>query len=151
MRDLFGRTIHKDHRATTQLLDGQKKQRAYPEFKIHCQIAAYCAQFLIEGKSMWHTTENSNGRGGNAGQRQQAKLKLMGVQSGFPDGIIFYENKILCIEIKAPKGTIKPHQAEMHKKLQNLGFSTEVVYSFDEFKTVIKKYNIPNREHVGCI
>lgn len=128
-----------------------KKPRQYPEFETHCQIAKYCALTFIEGRSMWHTTENSNSRGGVDAQRQQSKLKLMGVQTGFPDGIVFHDGNIICVEIKAPKdrgGRVSPEQKVMHERLRAMGFAVEVVYSFDEFKAVLVEYGVPTREVV---
>lgn len=133
------------HRITEIRLD--RKKRTYPEFHIHRQIADYCAKTFIPGESLWHTTDNSNNMGGTAARRAQAKQRLLGCQTGFPDAIVLYSGSgVLLIEIKAPKGTLQDNQKEMHFKLGKMGFDVVIIRSLDEFREIVKDYNIPCRE-----
>ncbi len=144
--DRINHMIDKRHRIFKGKVE-YKKRRQYPEFTIHREIADYCFKTFISGQSMWHTTENSNGGGSEQARRQQSKLKLLGVQAGFPDGIIFHEgNKIILVEIKSKTGTLQPNQKEMHDNLRTMGFTVELVRSLDQFRELVKKYSISCRE-----
>lgn len=125
----------------------ERKKRSYPEFQTHRQIADYCAKTFIPGESLWHTTDNSNNMGGVAARRAQAKQRLLGCQTGFPDAIVLYSGgRVLLIEIKAPKGTLQDKQIEMHFTLNLMGFIVVIVRSLDEFREIVRKYNVPCRE-----
>lgn len=125
----------------------ERKKRTYPEFVLHKSIADYCAKTFIPGESLWHTTDNSNGMGGKEAQAQQSKRRLLGCQAGFPDAIILYSDaRVLLIEIKAPKGTLQDNQREMHFKLGKMGFTVAIIRSLDEFREIVKEYNVPCRE-----
>lgn len=142
MRNLFGEKFG--------IEDALKKKRSYPEFAIHKSIAQTAKQIFIKGRSLWHTTENSNGMGGVEGRKRQAKLKVLGVLSGFPDGMILAEGrKIIFCEIKAPKGTLSEAQVEIHNNLRAMGFTVEVLKSHDDFMAVIKREKIPTRIKEG--
>lgn len=125
----------------------ERKKRTYPEFHLHKQIADYYAKIFISGQSLWHTTDNSNNMGGPEARRAQAKQRLLGAVAGFPDGVIMYSgSQILLIEIKAPNGTLQDNQKELHHTLVQMGFHIEIIRSLDEFREIIKDYNIPCRE-----
>ncbi len=125
----------------------ERKKRTYPEFHIHRNIADYCAKTFIPGRSLWHTTDNSNNMGGTEARRAQAKQKLLGAIPGFPDGVILYSGgQVLLIEIKAPKGTLQDNQKDLHHTLFNMGFNIQIVRSLDDFRKVVKDYKIPCRE-----
>jgi hypothetical protein len=81
----------------------------------------------------------------NEGKRspfERYLIKLLKVMSGFPDLVIFADNRrILFIELK----TIKNKKVSVAQKwwietLTKFGFDAHVCYGFDEAKTVIDEY-----------
>lgn len=126
----------------------RKKTRNYPEFNLQKQIAEYCDCTFIAEQAFWQATENSAG-GGEAGRWRQVKLKLLGAKDGFPDGIIISDVVDVYVEIKGPDGVVSDDQKNMHMRLRGMGKKVEVVWSYEEFLAVVKKYKIPTRD-ISC-
>jgi len=64
---------------------------------------------------------------------QIKKLKREGMSSGFPDLMVFLENKLLLIEMKNAKGgTVSKEQKEWHKILDKLGFPVFIAAGADQ-------------------
>lgn len=132
------------------LEDAKKKKRNYEEFAIHKSIAQTAKQIFIPGRSMWQTIENSNGAGGQDGKVRQAKLKVLGVVAGFPDGAILAEGgKIIFCEIKSKKGLLTGDQPEVHRYLHAMGFGVRILRSLDDFRKVVHEENVPTRIKEG--
>lgn len=88
-----------------------------------------------------------------------AKLRKLGLRSGEPDlrlhwahaepwfgkGIPPQTPKTLYLELKIRPNKVSPEQAACMADLTNAGFPCEVVYSFEEFEELVKRYGIPTR------
>lgn len=63
------------------------------------------------------------------------QAKLLGGESGFPD-LLLYCHRI-AVELKAPNGKLKPHQAEIHERMRQAGWDVLVPFGLDEAKRMI--------------
>lgn len=81
--------------------------------------------------------------GGYRAAKEGAKFKRLGVKSGVSDIIILEPNKEkfgLMIELKVQGGKLQDSQIEFLQKSQSKGYETAVVWNFDAFQELIKKY-----------
>lgn len=72
-----------------------------------------------------------------------ARLKAMGMQTGFPDLFLAVPSRGmhgLFIEMKSETGRLEPSQREMLALLSEQGYATAVCRSLDEFSSVIDNY-----------
>ena len=81
----------------------------------------------------------------NEGKRtkfEQYLIRLLKVMSGFPDLVIFADNKrVLFIELKTLKNkNVSATQKWWNETLTKFGFDAHVCYGFDEAKTVIDEF-----------
>lgn len=52
---------------------------------------------------------------------------------GIPDRIVLLPGgRIVFVELKKPKGIVKPWQRRMHKTLRDLGFRVEVLWTVEQ-------------------
>lgn len=109
--------------------------RKFKEDDLQMAVARYL-DFL---KVCWFHVANERKTSKIAGQR----LKKKGVKSGVPDVMIFEHNEDyrgLSIELKIKPNKPTDNQKEWLEKLKSKGWKTEVCYSFDEVKKVVKQY-----------
>lgn len=72
-----------------------------------------------------------------------ARLKAMGMQTGFPDLFLAVPSRGmhgLFIEMKSETGRLEPSQREMLALLSEQGYATAVCRSLDEFQHVTDSY-----------
>lgn len=72
-----------------------------------------------------------------------ARLKAMGMQTGFPDLFLAVPRRGmhgLFIEMKSATGRLEPSQREMLALLSEQGYATAICRSLDEFRSVIDNY-----------
>ena len=72
-----------------------------------------------------------------------ARLKAMGMQTGFPDLFLAVPRRGmhgLFIEMKSETGRLEPSQREMLALLSEQGYATAVCRSLDDFQDVIDNY-----------
>ena len=72
-----------------------------------------------------------------------ARLKAMGMQTGFPDLFLAVPRKGmhgLFIEMKSETGRLEPSQREMLALLSEQGYATAVCRSLDDFQDVTDNY-----------
>ena len=81
--------------------------------------------------------------GGKRNAREAARLKREGVRPGIPDLVLaipMLPYHGLYIELKTPKGRLQPSQRDVLLRLEDQGYMTQIVRSFDEFQSLITKY-----------
>ena len=76
-------------------------------------------------------------------KRTASKLKAYGVMPGVPDIIVIYQNKMVGIELKAPKGRVSPEQKHVGAMFIAHGFAWGVARSLDDVEALLG--NIPLR------
>lgn len=72
-----------------------------------------------------------------------ARLKAMGMQTGFPDLFLAVPSKGmhgLFIEMKSETGRLEPSQREMLALLSEQGYATAICRSLDDFQHVTDSY-----------
>ena len=72
-----------------------------------------------------------------------ARLKAMGMQTGFPDLFLAVPSRGmhgLFIEMKSETGRLEPSQREMLALLSEQGYATAICRSLDDFQHVIDSY-----------
>ena len=72
-----------------------------------------------------------------------ARLKAMGMQTGFPDLFLAVPRRGmhgLFIEMKSATGRLEPSQREMLALLSEQGYATAVCRSLDDFQDVVDSY-----------
>lgn len=81
--------------------------------------------------------------GGTRHVREAVSMKMQGVTPGIPDLMLAIPNGIyhgLFIEMKWGANKCSPAQKGIIEKLSNKGYKCEVIYTFDDFKTLIEEY-----------
>lgn len=107
-----------------------------------------CCQYLE-----WHPRRPLYFHPANGGSRHKieaAKFKGMGVKAGVSDLVILEAGDMggffggvslgLMVELKAANGKLSEAQTDFLLAAQKRGYKIAVVYTFDEFKTLIDNY-----------
>lgn len=84
------------------------------------ELQVTCAEFLdacLPDDAVWFAVPN----GGLRNKAVAGKLKAEGVKPGVPDILIFYQSRLICIELKAGKGTLSDDQIVMQRRLMEAG------------------------------
>lgn len=65
-------------------------------------------------------------------------LKIQAAR-GWPDRLLITPNgEVVWIEFKRPKGVVAPLQLFYHQKLRTMQFQVHVVFSVDQFKSILE-------------
>ena len=89
-----------------------------------------------------HHSPNENPRG----QQIQMicynkKMKARGRLTGFPDLILFFNNKVLLIELKREKGgVLSTEQKELFKKFQQQQFPVHIIKTLEDFDNLVADF-----------
>jgi hypothetical protein len=76
---------------------------------------------------------------GGGGRVRGAKLKKMGLSSGWPDLQLIHKGKYYGLEVKTEKGRLSPAQSALHERLISQGAKVSVVRSpKDAYEQIIK-------------
>lgn len=84
------------------------------------QLQVTCADFLdrcLPHNAAWCHVSNEGKRSKAAG----ARLKREGLKPGWPDILIIYQGRLICIELKAGKGRLSKAQIAMQQRLTLAG------------------------------
>jgi hypothetical protein len=116
------------------------------EEPIHVSIVTYLRTTLPKDWVVMHTPNNPRSEAAGA------RLKRMGMIAGWPDitllGVIpgRWQPFMGFLEVKAPKGALRPAQKECHRSLQSLGFPVAVVRSIEDVRVVADAWGLPSRD-----
>lgn len=118
-----------------------------PEDHLHSQVVTYLRYQYP--KVFWMHVPNE----GKRSKFEQYKAKKLGITAGVPDLLIFnrgFRNRPslsnvpdssgLAIELKVKPNKVTANQEACMIKLQNVGWTCKVAYSFDEAKKTIDEY-----------
>lgn len=104
-----------------------------PEDRLQISVCTYI-RLQYKGARVHHSPNE-----GKRGYVEQYKIRNMGVSSGFPDLLIFYNGKTIVIELKAGKNKATDSQKDWLEFLASIGIPAAVCTGFDEAKTFIDK------------
>ena len=79
-----------------------------------------------------HHCANEVTESGPRGAKRQAILVGMGVHAGFADMMVICDGRVLFLELKAPKGRLRPDQEAFRDTVCAQGFGWALVRSVDD-------------------
>ena len=94
-------------------------RRNRPEDALHQTVAEFLGikrNLALPSDAVWTTMP-----AGGGGKVRGAKLKARGLKPGWPDILIVYRGRLICIELKSPKGVRSPAQKLIHAQLSAAG------------------------------
>ena len=89
-------------------------------------------RFALPRTAIIHHSANEVTEPGPRGARRQAILTGMGVHPGFADLMVIAGGRVLFLELKAPKGRLRPSQEAFRDVVQAQGFGWALVRSLDD-------------------
>jgi hypothetical protein len=99
-----------------------------PERRLHLQVANYL-DLALPANAFWWPTPNASKRL----PRQAANMKrAKEFKPGIPDIMICYRGRLICIELKSPKGRVSPEQDAVHERLTLSGAAVGICRSLDD-------------------
>lgn len=111
-----------------------KRNRA--EDILHASIAKYLTLAEPPG-FFWTSIENRNNGRNEGGRRKQR-----GCKAGIPDILTIYQGRVLFLEVKTPKGRLRPSQKKLIPEIEQAGAGVVVVRSVDDVFHVLKEAGV---------
>ena len=102
-------------------------------------------RFALPRDAIVHHCANEVTEAGPRGARRQAILVGMGVHAGFADLMILCDGRVLFLELKAPKGRLRPTQEAFRDAVQTQGFGWALVRSLDDALTALADHGFATR------
>lgn len=89
-------------------------------------------RLILPRTAIIHHCANEVTEAGPRGAKRQAILVGMGVHPGFADLMVLCDGRILFLELKAPKGRLRPNQEAFRDAMLAQGFGWALVRSVDD-------------------
>ncbi len=89
-------------------------------------------RFALPRDAIVHHCANEVTEPGPRGAKRQAILVGMGVHAGFADLMVICDRRVLFLELKAPKGRLRPDQEVFRDAVLAQGFGWALVRSVDD-------------------
>ena len=102
-------------------------------------------RFALPRDAIVHHCVNEVTEAGPRGATRQAILVGMGVHAGFADLMVLCEGRILFLEIKAPKGRLRPDQEAFRDGVLAQGFGWALVRSLDDALGALADHGFTSR------
>ena len=102
-------------------------------------------RFALPRTAIIHHCANEVTEPGPRGAKRQAILVGMGVQAGFADLAVLCEGRILFLELKAPKGRLRPDQEAFRDAVLSQGFGWALVRSLDDALAALADFGFATR------
>ena len=106
-------------------------RRGTPEADLQ-RAVVQALRFALPRTAIIHHCANEVTESGPRGAKRQAILVGMGVHAGFADLMVICEGRVLFLELKAPKGRLRPDQEGFRDAVLAQGFSWVLVRSLDD-------------------
>jgi hypothetical protein len=107
------------------------KRRGTPEADLQRAVVIALRFALPKGAIVQHCA-NEVTEPGPRGAKRQAVLVGMGVHPGFADLLVICDGRVLFLEMKAPKGRLRPEQEAFRDAVLAQGFGWALVRSLDD-------------------
>lgn len=92
-----------------------------------------------------HHCANEVTETGPRGAKRQAILVGMGVHAGFADLMVLCDGRVLFLELKAPKGRLRPTQEAFRDAMLAQGFGWALVRSLDDALGALADHGFTSR------
>ena len=107
------------------------KRRGTPEADLQ-RAVVQALRFALPRSAIIHHCANEVTEPGPRGAKRQAILVGMGVHRGFADLLVISSGRVLFLELKAPKGRLRPEQEAFRDAVLAQGFGWTLVRSLDD-------------------
>ena len=105
-------------------------RRSTPEADAQRAIVS-ALRIALPRDAIVHHCANEVTEAGPRGAKRQSILVGMGVHAGFADLMVICDARILFLELKAPKGRLRPEQEAFRDAVLSQGFGWALVRSLD--------------------
>lgn len=102
-------------------------------------------RFALPRTAIIHHCANEVTEAGPRGAKRQAILVGMGVHAGFADLIILCDGHVLFLELKAPKGRLRPDQETFRDAVLAQGFGWALVRGLDDALGALAEHGFATR------
>ncbi len=119
-------------------------RRNHPEDDFHMAVAAYL-DLALPPDAVWTTIEH----GGKRGKREAGRLKAKGLTPGWPDILVIYRGRVICIELKSAKGVLSASQRALHPRLTLAGALVYTATRIEEVEGFLRA-TVPLRATTGA-
>ncbi|MGR3557175.1 MAG: VRR-NUC domain-containing protein [Sagittula sp.] len=120
------------------------KRRGTPEADLQRAVVRNLRQILPR-TAIIHHCANEVSESGPRGAKRQAILVGMGVHAGFADLMVLCDGRVLFLELKAPKGRLRPTQEAFRDAVLEQGFGWALVRSLDDALTALADHGFSTR------
>ena len=106
-------------------------RRGTPEADLQ-RAVVQALRIALPRAAIIHHCANEATEAGPRGAKRQAILVGMGVHAGFADLMVLCDGRVLFLELKAPKGRLRPEQEAFRDAVLAQGFGWALVRSLDD-------------------
>ena len=119
-------------------------RRATPEADIQ-RAVVQALRFALPRTAIIHHCANEVTEAEPRGAKRQAILVGMGVHAGFADVMVLHDGRVLFLELKAPKGRLRPNQEAFRGGVLAQGFGWALVRSVDDALGALADHGFTSR------
>lgn len=102
-------------------------------------------RLILPRTAIIHHCANEVTEAGPRGAKRQAILVGMGVHAGFADLMVLCDGRVLFLELKAPKGRLRPSQEAFRDAVLAQGFGWALVRSLDDALSALADHGLTTR------
>ncbi len=119
-------------------------RRGTPEADLQ-RAVVQALRFALPRTAIIHHCANEVTEAGPRGAKRQAILVGMGVHAGFADLIVLCAGRVLFLELKAPKGKLRPAQETFREAVLAQGFGCALVRILDDALGALAEFGFTTR------
>ena len=119
-------------------------RRGTPEADLQ-RAVVHALRFALPHGTIIHHSANEVAEPGPRGAKRQAILVGMGVHPGFADLMVISSGRVLFLELKSPKGRLRPEQEAFRDAVQAQGFGWALVRSLDDALGALANHGFATR------
>jgi hypothetical protein len=108
---------------------------------LHKQCVEWFENIYNDRGAILHHSPNENPRGDKIQMiKYNNKMKSLGRKAGFPDLTIFYQSRVIFIELKTAQGKLSNNQENFKFIAHKNNFDYYIVRSLEEFMQYVSKF-----------
>lgn len=124
-------------------------RRGTPEADLQ-RAVVQALRLALPRTAIIHHSANEVTEPGPRGAKRQAILAGMGVHPGFADLVVMCDGRVLFLELKAPKGRLRPEQEAFRDAVLAQGHGWALVRSVDDALGALVAAGLPSRVAAGA-